>query len=132
MDRDALVRELLGPLVEELPGGCWRWHGSKTPAHRLFFEVATGASLAGRVLRPLCQTRACVNPGHFRSETYREMVAAGDTPVGRNMRRSTCLRGHSLLDEANVLVSGGQRVCRACLRLRVARSRARRREETAA
>ena len=63
------------------PGSCWKWTGAvmhkgyghfgvsatrTVRAHRLAFEMSTGASIAqGHQIDHLCHTRACVNPAHL-------------------------------------------------------------------
>lgn len=121
------AHEALEALVEVTSDGCWLGSRSAGAHRRLVWEILHGEPLGWRVLRQLCSTRRCVSPEHFRAETRRELVLASASPVARNMRATQCVRGHSLIDPTNVHY-GRCRTCRACLRLRQRRRRARLRE----
>ncbi len=95
--------------------GCWRWTGCITnhgygqvqdsrarkprSAHRLVYELLTGPIPEGLGLDHLCRNRWCVRPDHLEPVTSRENTLRGETPAGRNARKTHCAKGHELTPE---------------------------------
>ena len=112
-------------------GECWNWMGSttnlgyaefyfnatKTPAHRFAYEDRVGPIPDGYLMDHLCRTPSCVNPDHLEAVTHRENVLRGTSPAAECARKTHCKRGHPFAAD-NLLYSGGQRHCRACMRER--------------
>ena len=115
--------------------GCWLWVGAYRPsdgygylkvgkknvaAHRHSFSLFGGALLEGRELDHLCRVRRCVNPAHLeqvtRAEHARRSLAA---------RKTCCANGHEFTEANTYIRPSGQRDCRACIRARVRRYKAR-------
>ena len=122
------------------PGGCWLWTdapghygygkfyvgGKHARAHRFAYEFLVGDVPAGLVLDHLCRNRMCVNPGHMEPVTNRENILRGKSPSARHARKTHCVNGHAF-DEANTYKTRkGGRLCRACRREGMRRSRRRR------
>lgn len=58
-------------------------HGGKlVRAHRLSYQLSTGADIEGRVIHHTCANRACINPAHLQaasqSDNLLEMQARKD------------------------------------------------------
>jgi hypothetical protein len=109
-----------------------RTDGTKRPvlAHRYAYELAVGPIPAGLQIDHLCRVTLCVNPSHLEPVTARVNNHRSNAAVATRERHQTqthCLRGHQF-DIANTLYSGGQRVCRACLRVRARQRRSRLKE----
>jgi hypothetical protein len=114
--------------------GCWLWTASiKTTgygqikggdkmllAHRVAYELVNGPIPVGMSIDHLCRVRSCVNPEHL------EVVSMAEN-VRRATVKSHCLRGHEFTPE-NIYhrPDNHRRQCRACVRIRAARSSARR------
>lgn len=113
---------------------CWPWKGSihwegygaynGRVAHRLVYEQLIGPVPPGLQLDHLCRNRRCVNPHHLEPVTARVNILRGDSPGARSVRRPTCANGHPR-DEEHTYVWCGERFCRECNRLAVARRKAR-------
>lgn len=121
--------------------GCWLWEGGISfkgygavyvpgvgtrPAHRASYEAFVGPIPEGLHIDHLCRVRCCVNPAHLEPVTPRENVLRG--VVGC---RDVCRRGGHPMTGHNVIAEGDRRRCRACLRARERRVRARIRCEAA-
>lgn len=114
-------------------GGCWLWLGASYPegygclnvdgrtrlAHRVSHEVFIGPIPPGYEVDHLCRVTGCINPAHLEAVTGEE-----------NRRRkyaaiTHCKSGHRY-DTANTYIRpNGRRDCRACIRDRVRRYKAR-------
>lgn len=108
---------------------CWLWIGSVNsttgygrisrgagkhiPAHRAAYELARGPIPEGLVIDHLCRVRHCVNPSHLEPVTPRENTLRGVGITAQNARADHCKRGHRL-NEANIFMQRGQRLCRTC------------------
>lgn len=104
---------------------CWIWTGAKTKgyghisvnkvylyAHRLAYEFLIGPIPSELVIDHLCQTPACVNPGHMEMVTRVENLRRGP----HHQREKThCKNGHAF-DETNTVVLARGRGCRICMR----------------
>ncbi len=122
--------------------GCWEWNGAHNGvgysetwngirpvlAHRVAYEIYKGPIPAGLTLDHLCRNPGCVNPGHLEAVTHRENMLRGNTIGARNAAKTHCIRGHPFDVENTYINKTGQRVCRACWKVRwAARSEKQRR-----
>lgn len=127
-----------------LENGCWEWKsclsafgygqvrvgktkdGSRAQrhAHRVVYEHLVGPIPPAFHAHHLCQFRACVNPSHIQPLVAREHILQGNSFSALYARRSHCKWGH-VYDAANTAYRKGKgsRVCRACVRIRVRRTR---------
>lgn len=106
--------------------GCWLWLGqlcqygygmfNKGPAHRFSYERFRGPIPPGLTIDHLCRHRWCQNPDHLEAVTREVNTMRGEGPCARHARKTECVNGHSLTDEANVIRKGGGRwrQCRTC------------------
>lgn len=111
-------------LASGCPDGCWEWKGPyarSTPAltgplgrglfsaRRVLWLALVGAVPARRVLHVVCGDPSCVRPEHCAPVTFGELVRDPDvhTAGARYRRRTTCARGHVLLERPGR--------CRACV-----------------
>lgn len=120
--------------------GCWLWtsyrnrkgygrvslDGRIVKAHRVSLVAHLGRDITpGWTLEHLCAVKACVYPEHLAEMTSAEnsRAATATTFQAVESRRLTCIRGHSLLDPANLVPSAaakGGRNCLTCQRERSA------------
>jgi hypothetical protein len=129
-----------GPLFRGVP--CWLWtagvdrdgygrfyfEGKNLRAHKFAYESLVGSIPEGLHLDHLCRARSCVNPAHLEPVTRKENILRGEGPTAVNARRTQCANGHPL-DSANTYYrKDGQRNCRPCSTLSVAKSRAKQKE----
>lgn len=116
---------------------CWVWTGSisirgygkchsrtrnTTYAHRLVYMELVGPIPEGLELDHLCRNTRCVNPDHLEPVTRLE-----------NMRRryaiqTHCINGHEYTPENTYTDRRGRHDCRACIRERVRKYKARLKE----
>lgn len=118
---------LTEPITES---GCWIFNGhldtegyarvkmmyKDVRVHRVFYEHFIGPIPIGLVPDHLCRIRCCVNPWHLEIVTDRINCLRGNNPMGKNARKTHCLRGHPLAGENMYIDKAGARVCRACRR----------------
>jgi len=132
----ASLQDRFWPKVDKRgPGDCWLWTastdnrgygkiwcaGRTLVAHRVSYEWANGPIQPGHELDHLCRTRSCVNPSHLEAVTHRENIQRGDTGKARaaqQLAKTHCPRGHPYSGENLLTNRRGQRLCRACRRLR--------------
>jgi hypothetical protein len=139
---------------------CWLWNaamgrggygsfhglGRTQSAHRFAYRLQFGPIPAGLQVDHRCHNedptceggedclhRRCVNPAHLEAVTGRQNTLRGNTPAGRNARKTHCDHGHEFTPENTHHVrpsrsqpNGGRR-CRICRRAAQARFRLRRR-----
>jgi len=107
------------------PWGCWYWlgpcrgfgygsvywHGRTVAAHRVAWELVHGKAPRLQLLH-WCDEPKCVNPAHLREGTQAENVA-DMCAKGRNVKKTVCIRGHSIArpEERNTVGA-----CRLCAR----------------
>lgn len=116
---DSSLREVIWRnIYPETNTGCWLWGGHingdgygrgylvaggrLVMAHRMTFESVHGVLPEGMELDHLCRTRACCNPAHLEAVSHRENILRGKSPQAINSRKESCIRGHSLTDNANI------------------------------
>ena len=121
--------------------GCWEWiagcfadgyagysfEGKMVRAHRYSYECLVGPIPDGLVIHHSCRNIKCVNPDHLEAVTNRENLIRGEGPVliGKfHKSKIQCPKGHMYSPSNTHIAPNGQRVCRECNRLRVARKRA--------
>jgi hypothetical protein len=111
--------------------GCWEWDGGHDSngygrfalesrkqgyAHIYAYQKFVGPVPKGLELDHTCRNPGCCNPKHLEAVSHRINANRGISPWGVNSRKTICKRGHPLNDE-NVRVYKGLRVCKACQRL---------------
>lgn len=106
---------------------CWLWTGSKSTggygrvfwdgkqrqAHRIAYELVTGAIPGGMELDHLCRVRHCVNPAHLQPVTQKENLRRGISPTALNGQKTHCGNGHEYTPENTRIIPKGRR-CKAC------------------
>ena len=125
----------------ENESGCWVWQGyvtlpgqgsnshgyglardetgRKVGTHRLVYRALVGEIPDGYDLDHLCRTRACCNPSHLEPVTRKQNVHRGEGLAGINARKTHCIRGHEFAGHNLRITPSGNRVCRACQRIRM-------------
>lgn len=119
--------------------GCWLWTGATKRSGKLRYPVIwrdgqnrsamrAALELAGRPaprgdLEPdhLCRNTLCVNPDHLEWVTSRVNTLRSNNPAALNARKTHCKRGHALAGDNLRVNTDGERVCRACDRMRALR-----------
>lgn len=120
---DCLPRRFWDKFMPEPNSGCWIWlacltsegYGrfkwrNETLAHRFAYRQLRGRIPRGKVIDHLCRSRWCVNPDHMEVTTDLVNCLRGESPLGRNARKTHCKRGHEL----PLYVPRGTRTCKSC------------------
>jgi hypothetical protein len=130
------------PLIERFysrisaAGDCWLWTGFCRPdgygkfahpggqyAHRFAQEFFNGPIPKGMTVDHFlypggCIGPSCVNPAHLRLASNRENILRSDGISAHAAAKTHCPKGHPYAG-ANLYINGsGDRLCRACNRLR--------------
>lgn len=118
--------------------GCLNWNASRNPrggygrfrldgklqvAHRVGYELAGGAIPDGLTIDHLCRNTRCVNPLHLEPVTVAENIRRG-TQGWQQRAKAECPKGHPYDEDNTYLNPRGQRLCRACGRVRARERRA--------
>lgn len=140
MNTDTTIGRLLSRSTIDHKRGCWlrggalrhgyspiSVDGQQTYAHRVAYECFKGPIPDGLQIDHLCRVTNCCNPDHLEAVTQRENVMRSLGPSAFAVRKTHCLRGHSL-EGATVWHYKGKRKCRPCSRLRLNAWRAKQRE----
>ncbi|QDF20020.1 endonuclease [Corynebacterium phage Stiles] len=110
----AVVQRFWAKVDIRQPDECWNWQaylastgygqfgtgGRIRYAHRVAFEIGTGRSPAGLVVRHTCDNRACVNPAHLLLGTHADNVR---DKVARNRQLRGEQHGGAVLTDAAVI-----------------------------
>lgn len=120
--------------------GCILWAGSidrdgygrfsSRLAHRVVFEMHSGAIPVGMTVDHTCFNTACVNVDHLRLLSNLQNCRNRRSRPGL-FDESKCINGHDYTEENTYRMPSGCRDCRACIRERVKKYRARRRQALA-
>lgn len=127
-----------GPIPVHNPelGPCWLWTGQMRKdgyaafskwlseirirkcylAHRFSYIEHIGPIPAGTTLDHLCRNRGCVSPWHTDPVTQKVNVLRGESFSAINARKTTCLRGHNMVESP--WKSRGGRICPTCIEAR--------------
>lgn len=126
---DPRVPDRFWQRVHVADSGCWEWDRLRPDgyadvsltqalqaetglrrsdrAHRLFYRLLVGPLPSGHDwhLDHLCRNRACCRPSHLELVSARvNVVERSHGPVGRNLQKTECARGHDLTDPTNVRI----------------------------
>lgn len=143
MRRRVPVRvRILRRLVIDPSSGCLLWQGALDKdgyglihvdgrairVHRATYEMFAEPIPPGLEPDHLCRIRRCAAPAHLELVTHKENMLRGDGIGSMNAAKTHCGTCGEPFDEANtyIMPSGG-RDCRACIRARAARYKARKR-----
>lgn len=123
--------------ISKIPKGdenaCWDWVGYKNVngygifnvdgkpqyAHRISYEIYKGKIPKHLEIDHLCRNRACINPTHLEAVSSRENTIRGESPFGKNARKTHCPKGHPLSGRNLILrrnKNSFTRGCRICSR----------------
>lgn len=110
---DSDFRRFMSRVVFDEATGCWLWTGAKAggysrfliagrqrPGHIVSYEHFVGPVPPGLQGDHLCRRPACVNPYDIEPVTCRVNLLRGEGVCARNARKTTCPRGHALVQVA--------------------------------
>ena len=131
---------LLGGLVIDPSSGCLLWQGApdqdgyghirlngkQVRVHRVMFEMFVGPIPPGVEPDHLCRIRHCAAPAHLELVTHKENMLRGLGVGSTNAAKTHCDHGHEFTEANTYIMPSGGRDCRACIRDRVSRYKARR------
>lgn len=127
--------------------GCWVWRGSTSGrgvrygalrrngvtkrAHRVAWEIASGATIPdGMLVCHRCDFGLCVRPSHLflgtHQDNMRDAAAKGRNNTAGNSAKTECKRGHPLSGDNLFIRSNGSRECRTCISAYIQKRNARR------
>jgi hypothetical protein len=126
-ERAAMQDRVLRHCMPEPNSGCWLWMAHITTcgyggssyrraavyAHRLSYAAFKGAIEGHQEIDHLCRVRDCVNPDHLEAVSHRTNMLRGETLGGKNVKKSTCPKGHhyhQTIERGGVI----RRRCRTC------------------
>ena len=105
---------------------CIVWPGRLSPegyarvgpkyVHTMIYEANVGPIPEGHEPDHLCRVRACIQPKHLEAVPKRENIRRGESPSGKNARKTHCHNGHPF-DDLNTRWRKdrpGTRECRRC------------------
>jgi hypothetical protein len=95
--------------------GYGNWSQNKTPTkpHRFSYELHVEKIPKGMVIDHICRVRNCVNPDHLRVVSNRANLLIGEGFVGKNYKKTHCIRGHEFTEE-NTRWYRNCRLCKIC------------------
>jgi hypothetical protein len=129
--------------VEPEPNtGCWLWtssvagngygtfycYGRNSGAHRVAWELTNGTIPRGLYVCHRCDTTLCVNPGHLflgtNAENQRDSCRKGraKNQVYANGVQVCVNAGHPLTPDNSYFRADGHKQCRACAKVKDART----------
>lgn len=134
-----LEERLLSKTVKISDTGCWEfkgslyrngygqiWNGKRSEqAHRVSYRLYMSEIPENMEIDHLCRNRCCINPRHLEVVTHRENIARSNTLMGKNARKTHCIRGHALDGDNLIITKQNSRQCRICsnFRARIAKSK---------
>lgn len=131
------VAERIWPKVAKTEG-CWEWAGAKNDkgygvirvqigsrtrilrVHRVVYEMLVGPIAPGLTLDHLCRNRKCCNPADLEPVTKRVNILRGVGLAAQRAKQTHCIHGHEFSEENTCFsgLTGRQRACRTCARIR--------------
>ena len=115
-------------------GDCWTWTGGTTNgygrfspskdapqygAHRWAWEHLVGPISDGMQIDHLCRNTLCVNPDHLEVVPPRVNILRAYGLARANSEKTHCPQGHEYTAENTLVLQGGGRSCRTCMRDRM-------------
>lgn len=138
----SLMDRFLAKCIPEPMTGCWIWFGAHQPsgygqlwngerpeqAHRIAYRLHCGEIPVGAEIDHRCKNPWCVNPVHLEAVSHAENIRRSNTVMGRNSRKTHCLRGHALYGGNLRIDTSGNRQCRICTNWRAREAKRRKRD----
>lgn len=128
MDLQSLPERLQQKIFINPNTGCWIWtafihkvgygqltYRDKTQwAHRFIYELLIAPISKGLELHHVCNTRACVNPGHLRVLDRKAHIAVSPRPPKEQCKNGHVFSPGNTIIERNPKGRGWRRRCRIC------------------